>query len=159
MENPMKRTIVLPLSGVAAVLAIATVALPAAARSVPVSSGHATWGGSDTACFSPWYESETNNCSTQKGYTIPLVIDQGGTYFSVTVTAYGASSSNNVGCAAVAVDDDITSVWGGQTFWLSGFGAPENIALGSVYMPPSGTMFVSCSVDPGGRINAVNWTW
>lgn len=66
--------------------------------------------------------------------------------------------SNNVGCTAVSVDENITSVWTGGSHWLSMFGSPQHIYLSTTYVPNFGTMYVQCTLFPGGQVNVINYT-
>jgi hypothetical protein len=150
----MKSNITRYLSIAAAVMAISSVAPQSQARSVVASAGRAV-SHADQGCFGLWYSSMTNYCTTQKTLEIPLTADRSG-WFNVVVTAYGASASNNVGCSATGVNKTYTSVWGSPTVYLSSFGSSQDINL-TTYNYDFGGMYATCSVQPNGRVNLINW--
>ncbi|WP_375759794.1 hypothetical protein [Corallococcus exercitus] len=133
------------------------VLLPVAAmaRSVPASAGRPVlW--SDGPCFQMSYSTMTNICSTRRSYEIPLTADSAGNK-TVVVTAFGSTSSRNVGCMAVGMNREATVVWGGSRRWLPAFGTPQLITLTGAYIPNSGYLYANCLVDPGGQVNAVDY--
>jgi hypothetical protein len=154
MFHPLTRS---TLVAVAAVLAIGAISLPAAARTTVAFAGRAN-DPADAGCFSEWYGTMTNVCGATKVLVIPITVDPAGNY-TVTVTGYGASASNNVGCQALGIDKDTTSVWGSSMNYLPSFGAPTDIAPLYSYVPGSGSLFAACWVNPGGRVNVINTTW
>ncbi len=132
-----------------------TLPLAALASSVPASSGRpAIWG--DGPCFLMTNSTMYNSCSTRRSYELPLPLSSGGSK-TVHVTASGATSSNNVGCAAVGVNREATLIWGGTRKWLPAFGSAQVITLTDAYVPAAGFLYVGCQVDPGGIINTVDY--
>src|SRR5438128_4583669 len=82
----------------AAALSLGLIGQQAAqARSVAAITGSA--GGADQACLGIWFGTMTNNCGHLVSFDWPLAVDNSGGK-SVTVSAFGATSSNNVGCRA-----------------------------------------------------------
>jgi len=113
---------------------------------------------SDNSCFYEAWGSTTNNCTGSGRYWRTFTpIDNSGNR-SVTVNAYGASSSNNVGCAAFGLSEDDTTYWGGTYVYLPSFGSNQRINVGSAYVPGYGFLFVDCVVNYGGRINSIQWS-
>lgn len=127
----------------------------ASARTVPPDVGRAI-NFSDEGCFSLWYSAVTNNCSTQRAYEMPMVVDSAGNK-TVYVNAYGAGTANNVGCRAVATDAQVSTYWASPTVYLSSFGSAQTITLNGAYVPSGGRMYVTCYMNPGGRVNSVNF--
>ncbi|WP_141618879.1 hypothetical protein [Myxococcus sp. AB036A] len=126
------------------------------ARSFPASGGRpVSW--EDGECFRMSGSAMYNNCTTQRRYEFALTIDGAGSK-TVLVTAYGATSSNNVGCAVAGVNREGTLAWGGTRKWLPGFGSRQIITLTDGYMPSGGYMYLNCQVDPGGMLVAVDHT-
>lgn len=136
-------------------MTMALVPLAALARTMPASSGRAVvW--SDNSCFSMSYSSMQNTCTTMKSFELPLVVDTAGSK-TVYVSAYGASSSNNVGCAAFGINREVTAVWSSQRVWLPSFGASRIITLTGAYVPSGGFLYANCHVNYGGRVNVVDY--
>jgi hypothetical protein len=127
----------------------------AQARSNAASSGRAI-NFADQGCFGLWYSSVTNNCGTTRDWEIPLATDTSGAK-TVRVTAFGASAANNVGCTAVGVNREVTSVWSSGTVFLPAFGSSQIITLTGASIPAAGTLFAACNVSPSGRVNNVDW--
>lgn len=140
-----------------AVLALIVV-LPIAvmARSFPASGGRPVdWA--DGTCFGMSGSAMYNTCTTAKRYEFALMIDSAGSK-TVQVIGYGATSSNNVGCAVAGVNREGTLAWGGTRKWLPGFGSRQTITLTDGYVPAGGYMYLNCQVEPGGTIIAVDHT-
>lgn len=136
---------------------VAAVILPfaAVARTVPASSGRPeVW--SDGSCFRMSYSTIVNDCATRKFWEIPLPVDSSSNK-TVTVSVQGASTANNVGCAAVGLNREFTAVWGGTRKWIGIFTPPQLITLTDAYVPNNGYLFVSCHLDPGGRVISVDY--
>ena len=148
------------VAAIATALAIGATSLPASARSIVAFSGRSQ-NPADAGCFGEWFGTMRNYCSTAKAFILPLTVDAAG-YHNVTVSGYGASSSNNVGCMAIGVfktTTDWASYYSSGTYYLPSFGAAADIVLPATYVPGAGSLFVSCSVNPGGQINVINWLW
>jgi hypothetical protein len=125
------------------------------ARSMLPSAGRAV-AAADYGCFALDASTMTNVCSTTKMLEIPLIVDAAGVY-TVTVTAQGATSANNVGCQAFGVSRDFLNVNSGTPRrFLTSFGVAVNLVT-SASVPFGGGLFVNCQVSPGGRVNMVNW--
>jgi hypothetical protein len=77
--------------------------------------------------------------------------------FTVTVTAQGASSSNNVGCRAVTAYASGNLAFIGPYVYLSQFGAAQGLALTNTFLPLGGTGMVDCWVNPGGKLHTMTW--
>lgn len=138
-----------------AIITMALIPVLASARTMPASSGKAaSWN--DNPCFVMSHSSMQNNCTTMRSFELPLVVDSSG-YKTVYVTAYGASPANNVGCIAVGVNREITAAWSSSRLWLSSFGSSQVITLTGAYVPPSGLFYTNCNVNPGGRVNVVDY--
>jgi len=144
--------------GAALSLAAAIALAPSAlARTHTGSTGEPNYP-SEAGCWEIYYSSKHNLCSSMKKLYIPADADNSGSR-SVTVTASGATSSNNVGCIAYGVNKEITSVWtSGPLQFLSVFGAAQDITLASVYTPSQGSLYVHCEVSPGGFVNQIRFT-
>lgn len=134
---------------------VALIPVLASARTMPASGGKAVaW--SDNACFGMSYSSMSNGCSTMRSFELPLVVDTAGAK-TVYVSAYGAGPSNNVGCVAAGVNRGITLTWASSRVWLPSFGASQVITLTGAYVPPGGLFYTNCYVNPGGRVNVVDY--
>lgn len=130
----------------------------ASARTALPSSGRAS-NYADEGCFSLAYSSMTNVCGTARSLEIPLTHDNSlSNWLSPKVTAYGATSSNNVGCTAIAIHKSLGYYYSNTGGWeyLAGFGAPQDIAM-DIYAPGDTGLYVVCSVQPSGRVNLVVW--
>jgi hypothetical protein len=125
------------------------------ARSLLPSAGRAV-NAADYACF--WLDGSTmtNGCTTNKVIEIPLPTDGDG-HYTVTVTAQGATTANNVGCAAFGIDRN-GFAWASDDprKFLPSFGTAQDLAT-RAWKWGGGGMYVNCTVDPGGRYNYVNW--
>jgi hypothetical protein len=139
------------------VVLVAAVVLPlaAVARSVPASSGRPEFW-SDGGCFTLSYSSVVNTCASRKSWEIPLSVDSSSGK-TVVVAAQGASTANNVGCAALGLNREFTAVWGGTRKWLTTFPAVQLLSLTDAYVPNTGYLFVNCLVDNGGRVISVDY--
>jgi hypothetical protein len=151
----MKRNFKASFIAATVVLATGAVALPAFARSVVAYAGGRSAFPGDASCFAEDWGGAKNNCATMKSYEISLPVDSPGSK-NVWVNAYGASASNNVGCAAIGIDWAISTHWGGTKVYLPSFGSSATIVTGA-YVPSGGSLYLYCAVDPGGRINSVNF--
>ncbi|WP_163867182.1 hypothetical protein [Myxococcus eversor] len=130
--------------------------LAVVARSVPGSGGRPVdWV--DGGCFLMNGSAMTNGCATGKRFEFPLVIDSAGNKTAV-IAASGASSANNVGCAAAGVNREGTLVWGGTRKWMPSFGVRAYITLNDAYVPPAGYMYINCHLEPGGAVVTVDYT-
>lgn len=148
------------IAAVATALMIGGVALPAGARTTVAFVGRPN-NPAEAGCFGEWFGSMRNYCGTPSYFTVPLTVDVAG-YHYATVYAYGATASNNVGCAAFGVFNsttDTATYYGSGTYWLTRFGAASAINLPATYVPAAGSLFAACTVNPGGQINLVNTTW
>jgi len=160
MFHTLTRSIVAIIT---AVLVIGMVPLPAnagGARTTVAFIGRPN-NPAEAGCFGEWFGSMRNYCSTPSYFTVPLTVDAWG-YYWVTVSAYGASSANNVGCQAFGVfktTTDWASYYGSGTRYLPSFGASADIALSPVYVPGDGALFAACTINPGGQINVVKIAW
>lgn len=133
------------------------VALPAAARSVTAYAGGRSFYEADAACFSVITGGVTNTCGSMKKYEISLPVDSPG-YKTVLVNAYGTSASNDVSCQAIAVSSSLS--WGGSPqLSLPSFGSTQTITLSGANVLYAGSLYLYCEVDPGGRINSVNFDY
>lgn len=139
-------------------LTVAVIALgtfqPLQARSLMASAGRAV-AAADAGCFVLSYSSMTNVCSTVKRLETALPVDNAGSV-TVKVSAYGATSSNNVGCEAIGIDAAFTTVWGNGLRWLPAFGYVQSIYT-STYVPAGGGLYVYCDVYPNGRVQMFDW--
>jgi hypothetical protein len=150
MQNKLKK-----FGTVSVLVAMAFVPLSVAARTMPASSGKAVnW--SENSCFGMNGSSMTNHCTSPKSFELPLTVDNAG-WKTVYVTAYGASSANNVGCAAAGVNREMTAFWSSPGVWLGGFGSSQVLTLTNIYVPAGGYMFANCTMHPGGRVNVVDY--
>jgi hypothetical protein len=146
MKNKIKRW---------GLITMALIPVLASARTMPASGGKAvSWG--DNACFVMLASSMSNGCSTMMNFELPLVVDTAGSK-TVYVSAYGAGSSNNVGCSAAGVNREVTVGWSTPRLWLPAFGSSQVITLDGAYVPPGGFLFTNCYVNPGGRVNVVDY--
>ncbi|WP_433926503.1 hypothetical protein AB3662_26655 [Sorangium cellulosum] len=149
----------------ASVLAIAAAAEPASARSAPATYGKALLA-TDASCFSlssygtVTYASPA--CADTRTFQFPLVTDSAG-WFTARVYAFGDTSSNNVGCQAMGMSNGTGTLPNWVSWWapnpvqyLPSFGSNQTISTTS-YVPASGGAFVNCYVNPGGRLNVVEW--
>jgi hypothetical protein len=136
-------------------IAMALIPVLAAARTMPASSGRAvSW--SDNPCFTMGSSAMSNGCSTMRSFELPLVVDTAGSK-TVYVSAYGPGPSNNVGCIAFGVNREVTLSWASPRVWLPSFGSSQVITLTGAYVPPGGFLFTNCYVNPGGRVNVVDY--
>ncbi|NTX08302.1 MULTISPECIES: hypothetical protein [Myxococcus] len=111
----------------------------------------------DAGCFSNYYGSARNNCSTTRSWCIPAVVDPAGSY-TVNVVAYAPNTSATVGCYATGVDDAISAVWTSGMRYVSSFGSGARyITLTGAYVPGNGQLFVCCDVGPGAGVNGILW--
>lgn len=85
-----------------------------------------------------------------------MVVDNAGNQ-TVNVSAYGASSANNVGCVAVGLDYHVTSYWSSPTTYLPSFGSSQQITLTGAYVPSMGRLYVTCYMNTGGRVNTIQY--
>lgn len=136
-------------------MAVGILPLVAVARSVPGSTGRPEFWN-DGPCFRVSFSSVQNTCATRKSFEIPLSIDSSGDK-TVVVSAQGAATTNNVGCAAVGVNREFTAVWGGERKWLTVFGAAQLITLTDAFVPSRGYLYVNCQVDNGGWVRAIDY--
>lgn len=150
MNHHLKKT-----GTVSAIVALTLIPFGVTARTVPASIGKAVVPA-DNACFSSSSGSIRNSCATAKSFDVPLPVDNAGGK-TVHVAAYGATSANNVGCIAVGVNRELTITWASQRMWLSGFGGSRIITLTGANVPNSGYLYVHCTVNPGGRVNNVDY--
>jgi|HubBroStandDraft_6_1064221.scaffolds.fasta_scaffold1477175_2 hypothetical protein len=150
----MKTRSLVTTAAIAALLSI--VPTVAHARSQP---GQMAIGltAADRACFGTYYTAVVNTCSTTNFFLFPIVADTSG-YKTFTITAYGASSSSNVQCQSVGVDQDIDSAWTSGAFQaLPAFGSTQNM-VETVYTPNLGGYYVQCYIGPGARVDIINFT-
>jgi len=146
------------VSVLTAALGAIAIPQPAAARGIAARGGASAFH-SDADCWTPSGAQMTNSCSTDKYWTVPLVIDGsvlGGLNGTVTVTALGPDMSHNVSCRAQSTDKNNNTVF--ITGWtaLSQFGAPHDIAL-TANAPAGGNVIIDCLVSPGATVITLNW--
>jgi hypothetical protein len=157
MFNTLHRSI----GALATILVLGTTAGPAAADEITVAFAGRAMIPADAGCFQEYFGTLRNICSTPKMLLIPMAVDEPG-YHAVTVTAFAATASNYVQCDALGVYNTTTpsfatyheSGWKG----LSTFGAAENIALASTFVPGGGAIYVACQLNPNGQVNIVHIT-
>ena len=139
-------------------LTVAVIALgtfqPLQARTLMASAGRAV-AAADAGCFGLFYSSMTNYCGSVKRLETPLPLDAAG-WVTVKVNAYGPTSSSNVVCEALGIDDAFMSVWGDGVRGLPAFGSVQSIYT-STYVPAGGGLFVYCDVYPNGRVQMFTW--
>lgn len=146
---------------------LATLAIPALAlglaqgtsqaRSILPSAGRAV-NPADYGCFWLNGSTMTNGCPATKVLEIPLTADGSWNgWYTVTVTAQGASESNNVGCKSFGLSKD-GSGWTGwePRQYLPAFGSAQDLTT-TTWAPGGGGIYVNCEVAPNGRVNMVNW--
>lgn len=138
---------VLPL-----LMAVPGVAL---ARAIPGYLG-SPYVPADASCFSNYYGSARNNCSTTKMWCMEAVVDPVGNY-PVTVWAYAPNATANVGCSSAGVNTDISSVWTSGMVYVPSFGGTRAITLTGAYVPAGGQLYICCNVGPGGGVNGINY--
>jgi hypothetical protein len=138
-----------------AVMVVGILPLVAVARSVPGSTGRPEFWN-DGPCFRVSFSSIQNTCATRKSFEIPLSVDSSGSK-TVVVSAQGATSANNVGCAAMGVNRELTIAWGGTRKWLTVFGSAQLITLTDASVPTRGYLYVNCQVDNGGWVHAIDY--
>lgn len=152
LEVPLSTTRSLSAAAVLVLMALPGMAL---ARGFAAFNGNPFYP-SEASCWSHSYGSVTNNCTTKKSWCMPAVVDAPGSY-TVTVWAYAASSTANVGCQATGINPEVNWQWSSAWTYLSTFGSSQAISLTGPYVPAGGQLFVCCEVGPGGRIN--NYLW
>jgi len=128
---------------------------PTKAGNLPARAGKNDWPVSEPYCWGYNGPTIQNNCSQGKYWYMPLV-NVGAGWFWITVTAQGASYSNNVQCISTGASSDGTIVYQSGWFALSQFGAARDINL-STFVPSGGTADASCYVLPGGKLHTLNW--
>ncbi len=141
---------------VASLLALSTLAGSAQARSMTGFGGRAR-DPADSNCFSEAYGAHTNNCNTARILEFSLPVDAPGDYWGY-VNAYGATSSNNVGCHLFGLNKDASLIWAGPVVYLPVFGTSVDILPARVHVPSFGTLSAGCWVHPGGRVTSVGWS-
>lgn len=148
-------------TGALALLAIPALAMAIAhgtsqARSLLPSAGRAV-NPADYACFWLNGSTMTNGCTVNKTIEMALPTDGDG-HYTVTVTAQGQTTSNNVGCAAFGIDR-AGLAWASDDprRFLSVFGSTAEDLSTRAWKWGGGGMYVNCLVDPNGRVNVVNW--
>jgi hypothetical protein len=141
----------------AVLLAIGATSLPAAARTTVAFAGRAQ-NPADAECFSEFFGTMTNVCSESKVFYLPVAVDASGDHTGA-ITAYGETPNNDIACVAIGINKEATAYWGGVTRSLPKFGEAADITPLSAYVPPSGSLFFNCIVDPRGRINLLNYSW
>jgi hypothetical protein len=150
----MNRTIV--LSVLLASISAIGLAQDSDARSLLPSAGRAQ-DPAQYGCFWLEHSTMTNGCTgPAKSFEIPLTMDGDGLY-TVTVTARGASTSNNVGCLATGIDRSGTAFAGPDPRkFLEVFNAPHDLVTRAWHWGGGG-VYVNCQVDLNARINVVRW--
>jgi hypothetical protein len=114
------------------------------------------FAAADRSCFSISYDRVVNSCSTQANFVWPIVADTSGSK-TFTITAQGSSSSDNVQCLSVGVNQDFTAVWTSGYATLPAFGSPQNIVQ-TVSTPNLGGYYVQCWLDAGTSVDIINFT-
>jgi hypothetical protein len=138
-------------------LAVGLVGGASHARSILPSAGRAVFPA-DFGCFSLNFSSMTNTCPTTKAFDVPLTADGSlSGWYTVTVTAQGASNANNVGCKSfgLAKDGSAWTGWEPRQF-LPAFGTPQDLVT-TTWVSGGGGIFTNCDVGPNGSIFVVNW--
>jgi len=143
---------VLAIPGLAMAIAHGT----SQARSLLPSAGRAV-GPADYGCFVLSGSTMTNVCGVTKVWEMALPTDGDG-HYSVTVTAQGANTATNVGCAAFGIDRAGLG-WASDDprRFLSVFNNTAEDLTTRAWKWGGGGMFVNCLVDLNGRVNVVNW--
>ncbi|MGK3984787.1 hypothetical protein WME99_17205 [Sorangium sp. So ce136] len=108
---------------------------PASARTTSPFAAAKPYNSADSACFSEWYGTITNNCSGgARLVQLALPVDTSGAVWGYA-TAYGATWANTVGCQTYGVDQYVTSYWASPVVHLSSFGSPSSISMSGAYVP------------------------
>jgi hypothetical protein len=140
-------------------MAVAGLATVASSPSTQAGNLPARFGISDFPrelnCWQPFGATVTNICSATKVWSLPL-INVGAGWFWVTMTAEGASSSNNVECRTVGATATGSLVHIGGSVALSQFGSAQNLSL-ATFVPTGGSGMVDCWVNPGGKLHTLSW--
>lgn len=110
----------------------------------------------DQSCLQEFFGAVTNTCGTAKGWEMPLAIDGRGSK-NVTVTGFASSAANQVTCQAFAVSRDLSTILTSSLSSLPGLGTTQDIAL-NVNIAQGSMLYVFCTLNPGGRINKVEWS-
>lgn len=139
----------------ATALAFSPLPPAAQARTVMASAGRPQFFA-DWSCF--WLEnsSMTNGCARTVRLETSLPVDAGG-WWTVRVSAQGATTANNVCCSASSTDANAVPVSAPGAQCLRVFGTPDVIPSQAVFVPAGGGLFVSCNVQPNGRVNTINY--
>lgn len=140
----------------AATLALAAVPAMAHGRTASgFGEGRVTPG--EESCWSEFFGGATNSCSGSRRLVLPILNDSTNKNVAVTVNAYGASSTNNVGCYTQGRSKDAATFWSSPTKYLASFGSGQDIVLAGTWVPTDGMMDTYCFVNQGGRVNSFRY--
>jgi hypothetical protein len=146
------------IGGVAlAPVAEASTTLPGLAATASV-----VWGG-----LSPDYGALDNLTSQtiSVAVALPITTNAGsgssstGTVFKPIIGGKSANVFQGISCAAFSQ----TQTGAGNAFQVTNNGFPAQsgvnttFALGSITVPPSGSLFVACSIDPGSQLLSITY--
>jgi hypothetical protein len=151
----MKRFNLRTVLGLSSLLGVASVSLPAFARSVPAFAGRARFV-TDIAAFEESFGGVLNVSSGSKFYMIPQVVDSAGT--TIYVSAKGDNPNQWVHCKHFVVNADGSA--GAGSDWSSSSvhnGVVHQFPLSSSGVPVGGFGFVGCDVQPGATLVGINY--
>lgn len=124
------------------------------AKAVPAAIGRTTEPEFQDRVSTEWNLGLFNHSGTTRTIIFPLVVDNAENQ-TVYVSAYGTWDDDTVGCVAVGHDFHGNSIWYTGWAYLTSFGSPQTLSLGSVYVPPMGRLHVVCEVASGGHVNTI----
>ncbi len=110
-------------------------------------------------CFSEYYGSETNGCSSWQYWLMPLVVDSTGWLYP-TIQVEASSASNTVTCYAYSADiPNSGTVYQTQTLTTSTVGVAEYLYLSNGTYVPNYDWYtqVVCEVNPNSVVYGVNY--
>ena len=112
--------------------------------------------GSNQSCSKYLWGGLINNCGSTQSYAVPLPFTTSGSK-SVSFRAKGSTSSNNVSCRGISMSDSGGSYY--STSWgeLSSFGSMQTVSLGSMNVVGTGSVYLHCDIDDGGKLFLVTW--
>jgi hypothetical protein len=107
----------------------------------------------DTTCFSPYYATITNTCSTTRNWDMVLPTTQGVNAATQTINIkfkeFGGSSCRATGMARTPED----GIWTGSTNGMTVNGEAHL----QVYVPSGGALFITCSIWSDERLDSVQY--
>jgi hypothetical protein len=143
---------------VATMLALAAVAPPAAASSVPGSAG-TTLNSADTGCFAENWGGVNNNCPNSTRLIRYSLTAHAAGWTTVYVAAQGTGDVNDVKCEAQTVYADRVLASNSTLTALPAWSTATQVyQLNSVYLPPGGALFVNCYVRYNSFINNISYS-